>query len=431
MRDQPDLTKTTLHMAGLLGSVEEHEDHVVVRTPHNPGFYHGNFLLLDRPPEDLDHWMARFEEAFGPEVEHRCFEWAGEPLSGAPAARAAELGLSRDCGVALALDAPPAPPSDPDMDWSVRPLRFPAEWDRFVGMNIVCDPAESGTSLSYVVFKDRLRNSFGRWLEEGHATWWGAFDADEMVGQCGFVVCGDLGRYQGVETHPERRRRGVAGALIAAVARDAFERLGCRRVMLEADDTGPAVELYRRLGFAGDALFQSLVRASEPRETRAEPLGSRADVRSLLKAAFGRDAEADLVEVLREIEGAISMIVLQSGMVLGHVLFTPVTVRGDEGDWNAVALGPMAVRPDQQRRGAGTRLAEAGLMACRAAGHEVCFVLGHPGYYPRFGFEPAPPKGLTCKWPVPDDVFMVLELVPGALAGRTGRVEYHPAFDAV
>jgi putative acetyltransferase len=146
--------------------------------------------------------------------------------------------------------------------------------------------------------------------------------------------------------------------------------------------------------------------------------------------AFEQPAEADLVEALHAAgAAAISLVALVNDEIVGHILFSPVTVRSDEQTWPALALGPMAVLPEHQRQGIGTALVRAGLDACRDLGETVVFVLGHPEYYPRFGFTPAPPRGLTCRWPVPDEVFMVAELENGALAGRVGRVEYHPAFD--
>lgn len=161
---------------------------------------------------------------------------------------------------------------------------------------------------------------------------------------------------------------------------------------------------------------------------RAETAADRDAVRRVNAAAFGRDAEGRLVDALREaVSPSLSLVACDAEQVVGHILFTPVTV---DGAWTALALGPMAVRPERQRAGVGAALVRAGLDACRALGHDVVFVLGHPDYYPRFGFAPAPPRGLTCKWPVPDDVFMVAELAPGALRGRAGRVEYAPAFDA-
>jgi putative acetyltransferase len=88
----------------------------------------------------------------------------------------------------------------------------------------------------------------------------------------------------------------------------------------------------------------------------------------------------------------------------------------------------MAVVPDRQRLGIGSVLVRAGLDACRRVGHEVVVVLGHPAFYPHFGFVTARSLGVTCEYPVPDEVFMVAELSPGALRGRRGLVRYAPAF---
>ena len=90
----------------------------------------------------------------------------------------------------------------------------------------------------------------------------------------------------------------------------------------------------------------------------------------------------------------------------------------------------MAVAPAAQRTGIGSALVRAGLQECQRAGAELCVVLGHPDYYPRFGFQPASQLGLSCKWPVPDEVFMALEFIEGAARGG-GRAHYHPFFDEV
>jgi putative acetyltransferase len=91
----------------------------------------------------------------------------------------------------------------------------------------------------------------------------------------------------------------------------------------------------------------------------------------------------------------------------------------------------MAIAPEHQRGGIGGDLVRAGLEACRRMGRRVVFVLGHPAYYPRFGFVPAAPHGLSCRWPVPPGVFMVAELGAGALAGARGLVRYPAEFDDV
>lgn len=91
----------------------------------------------------------------------------------------------------------------------------------------------------------------------------------------------------------------------------------------------------------------------------------------------------------------------------------------------------MAVLPEFQKRGIGTLLVEAGLAECRKAQYDFVVVLGHPEYYPRFGFVPASRYGIKCEYPVPDEVFMLIELRAGALQGRHGIVKYEPEFDEV
>jgi putative acetyltransferase len=147
-------------------------------------------------------------------------------------------------------------------------------------------------------------------------------------------------------------------------------------------------------------------------------------------AAFGRDAEARLVDLLRDAGAAlVSLVAVDGGEVVGHILFSPVTIEGY--DRPAAGLAPMAVLPGQQRRRIGSALVERGLAACRDAGMEAVVVLGHPEFYPRFGFVPASRFGLDCEYPVPDEVFMALELTPGALAGAHGTVRYRPEFNQV
>jgi putative acetyltransferase len=159
------------------------------------------------------------------------------------------------------------------------------------------------------------------------------------------------------------------------------------------------------------------------------------DVDALLRVnelAFGQPDEAALVRELRA-AGAVtlSLVAERDGIVVGHILFSPVTIETAAGMFDAVGLAPMAVLPDDQRRGIGSRLVREGLDALRRAGHGAVIVLGHAEYYPRFGFERASRFGLRWENDGPDDVFMAIELRPGALAGRGGVVRYHPAFARV
>jgi putative acetyltransferase len=164
---------------------------------------------------------------------------------------------------------------------------------------------------------------------------------------------------------------------------------------------------------------------------RLEQPNDIAAIHAVNAAAFGRAGEAELVDALRA-NGhlTLSLVAERAGEVVGHVAFSPATVTSLSGDWMALALGPLAVLPAHQRSGVGSALMRAGLAACLGMGHDVVFLLGHATYYPRFGFAPSKPKGVW--WADrPDDAlhFMVAELRPNALAGRTGAMRFAPEFD--
>ena len=159
---------------------------------------------------------------------------------------------------------------------------------------------------------------------------------------------------------------------------------------------------------------------------RAETPSDRAAIAEVNRLAFGGEDEVALIERLRA-EGLViaSLVALEDGDVVGHILFSKLPIETGTGTRRAASLAPMAVRPDRQRRGIGGSLIRAGLEACRAAGVEAVIVLGHPDYYPRFGFSAAPAKRLRAPFSGPP--FMALELTPGALA-QGGRVHYPRAF---
>lgn len=162
---------------------------------------------------------------------------------------------------------------------------------------------------------------------------------------------------------------------------------------------------------------------------RAERTEDIPAVRRVNELTFGRQNEAALVDALRA--GAnpqVSLVAVEDGEVVGHIFFSPVSIESEDADSSAMGLAPMAVVPEYQRQGVGSRLVREGLRACLRVGCDVVVVLGHPEYYPRFGFVPASRKGLRCEYEVPDEAFMVTELKPGALGGRRGLVKYRPEF---
>ena len=162
-------------------------------------------------------------------------------------------------------------------------------------------------------------------------------------------------------------------------------------------------------------------------EIREERPADVAAIREVNRRAFGQDQEADIVDALRANGAALlSLVAIVDGRVVGHIMYSPVVVAGTTG----AALAPMAVLPDHQRQGVGSRLVEDGNARLARAGCPLIVVLGHARFYPRFGFEPASRFGITCEWPVPDDVFMAL--VPeGAAKPGPGLARYRDEFTSV
>ena len=156
-------------------------------------------------------------------------------------------------------------------------------------------------------------------------------------------------------------------------------------------------------------------------------------VRAVVEQAFGRPAEARLVEQLRKKgKASISLVAVDDGKVVGHVLFSPVILGEATGGLSVLGLGPVAVLPGHQRQGIGTRLIRAGLEECRQLGAKAVVVLGDPHYYERFGFQPARRFGIRFQDEnVPGDDFMVIELYRGILEGRGGVAHYEPEFNEV
>lgn len=163
---------------------------------------------------------------------------------------------------------------------------------------------------------------------------------------------------------------------------------------------------------------------------REEQLGDVDGIRTAHSAAFGRVAEADLVDQLRD-GGFIvsSLVAVLNGRCVGNVVFSRIAISGADGDIPAVVLAPVAVLPEHQRSGIGTKLIEAGLERCRSLGRTVALVLGHPDYYRRFGFSAELAKRID--GPYSGEAWMALELQPNALPEGALRVTYPAAFDAV
>jgi len=162
------------------------------------------------------------------------------------------------------------------------------------------------------------------------------------------------------------------------------------------------------------------IRAEQPRDVPS--------VRAVVESAFARAAEADLVDRLRDDAVRISSLVaIEHGRVVGHAMFSRVWIDGDDATVALASLAPVAVRQDCQRRGIGAALIRRGIDACRAEQWPAIIVVGHPSYYPRFGF--AADAVAHIETPYRGAHFMGLDLQAGALREIRGAVRYPSAFD--
>lgn len=165
-------------------------------------------------------------------------------------------------------------------------------------------------------------------------------------------------------------------------------------------------------------------------EIRTETGADLAAVGEVNRLAFGREAEARLVDDLRDGGYArLSLVAEEEGRLVGHIMFSEAVIRTDGGEVGALALGPVGVIPERQGRGVGSALIREGLDRCVQEGHRIVVLLGHPGYYPRFGFSAERAGNLSS--PYSGDAFMALELAPGALSRVVGEFEFAPPFGAV
>jgi len=231
--------------------VVDRGDHLVVRTPDNPHFHWGNFLLLSRAPArgaETEHWLSTFAEEF-PRAPHLAF--GVDPRPGSPVTTAelrgfaaAGLEVSAD-DVLLATEV--GAPARVDAA-EVRPLSGDDDWRQRLELELTLWRDEFGPT--YEPFARRATAAARALTEAGAGRWYGAFVDGRLVSGLGvFRTVDRLARYQSVATLPAYRRRGLAGALVHAAGRYATDELRCRALVIVAEAGGDAGRIYRRLGF--------------------------------------------------------------------------------------------------------------------------------------------------------------------------------------
>jgi len=165
------------------------------------------------------------------------------------------------------------------------------------------------------------------------------------------------------------------------------------------------------------------------RQEKAEDISA---IRNINEAAFGRKEEGEIVDKMRN-RGAmlLSLVAEEEDRVVGHIMFCQADTEPELTDSKIAILGPVAVLPECQRKGIGSKLILSGLEECRRLDYDAVVLAGHADYYPRFGFRPAKARGVACEVEVPDEAWMVKELNEGALSEINCKIlfprEFHEA----
>jgi len=234
------------------GHVTDRKDYVVVRTPSNPTYHWGNFLLFPEPPGPGDdaRWLARFAEEIGPpeEVGHIAFGWDD------PEGRRGEVdpflarGFTFEDGVVLAASEVRRPPKfNPEVE--IRPLSEDWEWEQAYGNQLACRSDAFQGDEGYAAFKAQQMWRYRTMVEAARGEWFGALIQNHLVADLGVFVQDGLGRFQSVGTHPQFRRLGICSTLVYRAASYAFQLMGAERLVIVAEADHYARDVYCSVGF--------------------------------------------------------------------------------------------------------------------------------------------------------------------------------------
>ena len=239
---------TELALAATRGRITDRGDYIVVETPDDPGYYYGNLLVLPAAPQvgEVGYWTRRFADELGknPAIRHVTLSWDGVSGDAGAVDELTANGFTLESNVALvATEVTARPPSDPRI--VLRALE-PAEVEALADLLWATGDRHDETYRNFLDRRSRWHRSL---VERGMARFWGAFDGTAIVGSLGLVTFGDLARYQDVQTMATHRTRGIASALLATAAREAFATGTVERVVIVANAGSEGERVYTRAGF--------------------------------------------------------------------------------------------------------------------------------------------------------------------------------------
>jgi len=243
--------RTDLIFPAFDGEIIDRGHYLVIRTPTNPTFYWGNFLLFAQPPKegDLNKWRDLFVREIGtpPETEHQIFGWDSPQGEQGVIQPFLQVGFRLICDVVLTCTEPRKPARFADMV-SIRTLKTESDWEQALENQVICREPEFEES-EYREFSKRQMDRYRKMVLAGCGDWFGAFIDQQLVADLGIFHDNGVGRYQSVETHPDYRRRGIAGRLVFEAGRYASARYDLKTLVIVAEEGSSPARLYESLGF--------------------------------------------------------------------------------------------------------------------------------------------------------------------------------------
>jgi ribosomal protein S18 acetylase RimI-like enzyme len=243
--------RTDLIFSTFDGEITDRGNYLVIQTPKNLDFYWGNYLLFSQPPQagDFEKWRELFKNEIGgaPAVEHQVFGWdsvSGEEGEIEPFLKA---GFRKSRDTVMTCGAPHIP-ARPSGEICVRILENDADWAQAFENTIKCREPEF-TEAEHRVFKLKQMKRYRMMAAAGLGDWYGAFIGERLVADLGIFHDSEVARYQNVETHPDFRRRGIAGTLVHEASRQAIDKYGLETLVIVAEEGSNAARLYQSLGF--------------------------------------------------------------------------------------------------------------------------------------------------------------------------------------
>jgi N-acetylglutamate synthase-like GNAT family acetyltransferase len=257
--------QTDLIFSRFSGEVVEKGDYTVIRTPSNPTFWYGNFVVFPNPPEasDVTRWMEISRLEF-PDAKHTVFGFDSVNGEMGTTREFEKLGFDVIETVVMTASEVHAPPKL-NLEAEYRPILTAEDWEQTIQLRIECN--DEHEPEGYKTFVRRKMLEYGRMTEAGLGNWWGAFLDGKMVSSLGLFLEHGVGRFQSVETHADYRRRGLCGTLVHTAAKHALEHHNPKVLVMCADPEYHAARIYEGIGFKPTETQMALERPPQEDQT--------------------------------------------------------------------------------------------------------------------------------------------------------------------